>query len=66
MMESITAPLAHSVANARTRLGIGNTLFWELVKRGDLRVIKLGHKTLVPETELQRVISERLSSQVAA
>jgi len=31
--------------------GIGRTLFYEEVKRGELKVIKVGSRTLVPDTE---------------
>ena len=31
--------------------GIGRTLFYEEVKRGEIKTIKIGKRTLVPNTE---------------
>ena len=31
--------------------GIGRTLFYEEVKRGEIKIIKVGKRTLVPDTE---------------
>lgn len=52
--------LASSVPEACRRLGIGRSMFYELVKRGEVRVIRIGSRTLVPESELQGLIASRL------
>ena len=31
--------------------GIGRTLFYDEVKRGEIKLIKVGKRTLVPDTE---------------
>jgi len=31
--------------------GIGRTLFYEEVKRGEIKIIKIGKRTLVPDSE---------------
>ena len=31
--------------------GIGRTLFYEEVKRGELKIIKVGKRTLIPDSE---------------
>ncbi len=33
--------------------GIGRTLFYDEVKRGEIKIIKIGKRTLVPDTEAQ-------------
>ncbi len=53
--------LASTVSTACSRLGIGRTLLYDLLKQGKLRKIKLGTRTLIPESELQRLITEQLS-----
>lgn len=65
-MDRITAPLLHPVTDACTRLNIGRTMLYSLIDRGDIRSIKLGAKTLIPETELQRLIADRLATKEAA
>ena len=54
-------PLASTIPTACSRLGIGRTLIYDLIKQGRLRPIKLGSRTLIPETELHRLITEQLT-----
>lgn len=56
-------PLASSVPEACRRLSIGRTMFYDLIKRDEVRVIRIGTRTLVPETELQKLIASRLGEQ---
>ena len=58
--------LASSVPEACRRLGIGRTMFYELVKHDEVRVIRIGSRTLVPESELQKLIASRLGERGAA
>jgi len=52
--------LASTVPTACHRLGIGRTLLYDLLKQEKLKSIKLGRRTLIPESELQRLITEQL------
>ena len=61
MVERNFTPLANQIPEVCKRLGIGRTLVYELIKKGKLRTIKLGSRTLVPESELHRLISETLN-----
>jgi excisionase family DNA binding protein len=54
-------PLASTIQTACSRLGIGRTLIYDLLKQGKLKSIKLGSRTLIPESELQRLITEQLT-----
>jgi len=54
-------PLANTINDSCIRLGIGRTLMYALIKQGKLRSIKLGTRTLIPESELQRLIAEQLT-----
>lgn len=56
------APLAHSVPAACARLGIGRVKLYELIGSGQLQSFKVGAKRLVPETELQRFVRERMEA----
>ena len=35
-------------------LGIGRTRFFEILRAGDIQAVRLGRRTLVPVTELER------------
>ena len=61
-MASNTAPLAHSIPAACERLGIGRTTIYELIKAGELRPFKIGRKTLIPESDLVRLIAARVAA----
>ncbi len=54
-------PLASTIPETCRRLGIGRTLVYDLIRQGKLRPIKLGTRTLIPETELQRLITDQLA-----
>lgn len=49
-----------SVHEACKRLSISSSFFYLLIKRGELRIIKLGRRTLVPAPELERLLSSRI------
>jgi excisionase family DNA binding protein len=55
-------PLAHPLTQAATRLGIGKTLLYDLIDHKEIRAIKVGIRTLIPEVELQRFIQSRLNA----
>lgn len=56
------APLFNTVSDACRRLAIGRTVFYSLVKSKEIRVVKMGTKTLVPESELHRFAAARLEA----
>lgn len=47
--------LAYRVNEACQCLGIGRTSLYELVKSGELRLIKIAGRTLVPRSEIERL-----------
>ncbi len=46
-----TAPVNWRVDDFCRAHGIGRTLFYDEVKRGEIKLIKIGKRTLVPDTE---------------
>lgn len=44
------------VTEAIRRLGIGPTSFWKIVKNGEIRVRKIGRRTLVEASEITRFV----------
>ena len=55
------APCFLSVEETCKQLSISNSFFYLLVKRGQLRTVKLGRRTLVPFAELERLSSNHSS-----
>jgi hypothetical protein len=50
--------LAMRVDDFRRRMGgISRSHFYELVARNEIRVIKLGYRTLVPASEAERLLA---------
>lgn len=50
-------PLAHQIPEACARVGIGRTMMYQLIKEGQIKPIKVGRRTLIPETELQKLVA---------
>jgi hypothetical protein len=51
-------PLAMKVDDFRRRMGgISRSHFYELVARNEIRVVKLGHRTVVPVSEAERLLA---------
>lgn len=48
-------PLAYRIQDACYMLGIGRTSLYELVKAGELKLIKIAGRTLVPRSEIERL-----------
>ncbi len=61
-----TTPLAYPVNEACARLGIGRVTLYALLKSGDLRGFKIGAKRLIPDSELQRIVAERMAAGATA
>ncbi len=61
--DSPSVPVLLSVAEAAKRLGIGTTLFYELLYRGELRSLLIGKRRLVPASDVERYIEGRASNR---
>jgi excisionase family DNA binding protein len=55
-------PLAHPPAQAAMRLSIGKSTLYELIDAREIHAFKVGVRTLIPETELQRFIQARMKA----
>lgn len=53
-------PLLVNVPEACRLLSLGRSSLYELIGSGDLRVIRVGRRVLVPTAELDRVIEQRM------
>lgn len=46
---------------AAARLGIARTSLYHLIGRGEIRAVKAGRRRLIPDTEVDRWIAERMT-----
>jgi excisionase family DNA binding protein len=53
-------PIANQVNEACRRLGIARNLLYQLINAGQIKIIKIGKRTLIPETELVRFVESRI------
>jgi len=56
---------AHTLNEVAEILGIGSRTAWALIERGELRAVKVGGRTLVPVTELDRILDPERNARVA-
>ena len=60
MQETYPTPLAWQIAPACHRAGIGRTSMYQLIKKGEIKTIKVGRRTLIPECELQTWLAQKM------
>ena len=63
MHEQSIPPLAWQIDPACNRAGIGRTMMYELIKQGEISPIKVGRRTLIPESELQEWLARKMESK---
>ena len=60
MHEQSIPPLVWQIDPACNRAGIGRTTMYQLIKLGEIKTIKCGRRTLVPESELQKWLARKM------
>jgi excisionase family DNA binding protein len=55
-----------TIPEARAALRLSERTFYRLMRRGDLQVVRLGRRTLVERSELDRLIESRRSPAASA
>jgi excisionase family DNA binding protein len=60
-MDIYSESLANSIPDVCRRLSIGRSTVYELINSRQLKTIKVGQRTLIPESELRRFVAERLA-----
>jgi excisionase family DNA binding protein len=51
---------------AAEMLGIGRTMVFELLRRGDLPSYTIGRRRLIPVAAIERFVEERVAAEAAA
>lgn len=62
-MSDEIVPLVFSVNEACKRLCVGRTMLYDLFNSGDIRPIKLGKKTLVPDSEIRNLVERTMRGE---
>lgn len=60
MAETTSERLLLTVEEAAQRLNIGRTLAWQLVRQGDLPIVRLGRCVRIPRSALQEWIARQV------
>jgi excisionase family DNA binding protein len=58
--------LLHDAQETWQTLSIGRSTFYELVAKGDIKVVKIGRRTLVAHEELERYVASLPARPVTA
>ena len=56
----MSLPKIYTPEQARAKLGIGRTRFYELLRNGQIRAIRNGRNFLIPESSLMEYIEKQL------
>jgi hypothetical protein len=62
----IVPRLAFSINDACAAIGIGRTSLYELISTGAVKPVKIAGRTLIPRTELERLIREAETAEGGA
>jgi excisionase family DNA binding protein len=57
-MNTPPEPVAVPVRGFATRLGVSESHIWKLLRENQLAAIRIGRRTLVPLTELDRLLAQ--------
>ena len=55
-------PLLHSIDGACNRLSMGRSWIYAEISAGRISVARLGRRTLIPESELQRIAAQAVQA----
>ena len=58
MKDRTMEPLTVTVAGARKALGIGTTKIYELIGTGQLRIVKIGRRTLIRTDSIYALVGK--------
>lgn len=51
-------PRARRINDASATLGIGRSTLYKMAAAGKIRLVKIGNRTVVPESEIDRLLGE--------
>jgi excisionase family DNA binding protein len=48
---------AFSIGESARKLGVGKSSVWALIAKGSIRRVKLGGRTVIPASEIERILA---------
>lgn len=48
--------LLHTIPDAAEMLGVGRSTLYNLISAGEIKAVKVGRRTLIPQGELERYV----------
>ncbi len=57
MPETVTRPAGLSMVEAARQLSISKTGIYRLLDRGEIQTVRIGHRRVVPATEIDRLLT---------
>ena len=61
----MTTPLLHSIQSSTRILGIGRSSLYGLIAEGQIRIVKIGRRTLITDPEIRRYVESLTSDHKA-
>ena len=61
----MTEKLSYTINEATAAAGIGRTKIYELVRTGELPLVKIGTRTLIRRADLEAMLTRHLTRQAA-
>jgi excisionase family DNA binding protein len=58
--------LGWSAEEAAEQLGIGRSIMFDLIRKGDVRSVKIGKRRIVPDTALREYMAGLIAAQCGA
>lgn len=59
---TLSEPLVVDIPEAARKLGVSRTLAYRLIRAGDLKVVKIGSRSLIAQDELRRFVVSRAAA----
>ncbi len=53
MADNLSEPILNTISRACERTGLGRSKLYELIAAGEIATVKVGRRTLIPETDLK-------------
>lgn len=60
MANENSLPGGFNVEDGGDYIGLGRTSMYELIKLGEIRVVKVGRRTIIPRSELDAFLARRM------
>lgn len=57
-METSTKPLAYSIPDAARQLSVSRSHLYKLINDGHVRRVKIGGRSVIPTTEIERLLAD--------